>query len=1184
MVRTVSTLILCAALLAWLLPAQFCGAAEYYWGGHPDKDRLVFVLPDGTPSYNVKRIDKTRLFVELPDEVTPRGGRQLDFQGSKRIASIQPAQGGLVVNLRTPAFGYIHFPLPEQNKVVLDLFSDPIGAKWRPRKGGSSKPVVLKKTPTQPKKATPRKTVRGASPTRAKAKSKSRQPVPSSDFALEEPAQMETEQPRRPFFAVPYTYRGRINSGGMEDWNAELGTEPYADPQGMEGVTPGISDTQEAGVRGKVAPRPDSYLGEIVEEEELPVTEEMETPAPAPSPVRRPVRFPSSSEAPENAVEESPLAGLTPMDDSGQKAVPFIASNEFRAPVAPPGERASYQAVAPEALAMSPAVPMKPASPEPTQMESEVVAPSSSMKAGSTPAGARVQYSPPTNDFRARIAAPGDKVVYRMEEPRYTVTPQAETSGDMQQTASIPGVGAGSDGAQTFFPTNDFRAPIAPPGDQVVYRAVSPEEMAATDSSQAEGDDAWPGADEAAPEADSDSEGLFGEEEKVAMEEGAQGEKGEEEVGNDELLMEAKLHMNNGDYENARKSFEMLKRKSNLTEAMREEVLYTLADLYYSLGREDRLTNYDLTTNAYNVAMNYNVKSNRVPAALLKLGMINLKVGNLREAEAYFNILRTEYPMDDNLPLIQYYWGEYYYQKEEYQKAADHFQTVVQEYPDTKFVREASVGLAEALVKLGYDDQAFEIVDYIDKRWPRFYAEYPPILRLMGDVTFKTKDYEKSKGYYWTYYNLDPEEEDIHMVLARLGDIYLQDGQEKAAREVYQEAANRFPNKDGGLVSQMRLAEEGVYNEPTVETMYSVFNRPFDLKPSEIYADIVENHPDSELAPLAQVKLAMWHLWNKNYRQALEETAKFKEKFPDSDLIKAAREVAAQTFERMVADLTQEEHYARIVEIWKKFPMIQESLEEMGPESRISVALSFSKRGLPDIAEELLHPFFRGGMVADYSEMALHLALSIYLDNQAWARIPMLADKVELWDLTPESKRELDYSLALAFENLGAEDKAKPLWIKLSKDEGLDPAKRAYPIYFLAQEAMDQRDLTLANTYALEALGMFLEAKSTDTEKLRNLLGILMDVTESSGRLDRALKWAQEYAKYVPRDDPGWAALRYRTAQLFRQAANTEEWESILKELTTDMPESFYGRMAASELKTYKLEQSARQFAPTGSL
>ena len=117
-------------------------------------------------------------------------------------------------------------------------------------------------------------------------------------------------------------------------------------------------------------------------------------------------------------------------------------------------------------------------------------------------------------------------------------------------------------------------------------------------------------------------------------------------------------------------------------------------------------------------------------------------------------------------------------------------------------------------------------MDYIDKRWPRFYAEYPPILRLMGDVTFKTGDYEKAKGYYWTYYNLDPEEEDIDMVLARLGDIYLQDGHKNAAREVYQEAAARFPDKDGGLVARMRLAEEGVFNEPTVETMFPVFNRP----------------------------------------------------------------------------------------------------------------------------------------------------------------------------------------------------------------------------------------------------------------------------------------------------------------------------------------------------------------------
>jgi outer membrane protein assembly factor BamD (BamD/ComL family) len=112
------------------------------------------------------------------------------------------------------------------------------------------------------------------------------------------------------------------------------------------------------------------------------------------------------------------------------------------------------------------------------------------------------------------------------------------------------------------------------------------------------------------------------------------------------------------------------------------------------------------------------------------------------------------------VPLSYYYWGDYYFKKGDYQNAADQFQYLVQVYPDSKFVREASVSLAHSLRKLGYDKQAAQIVDFIEKRWPRFYVEYPPILRLSGDVAFATQDWKKAKDDYWLYYNLAPTGED----------------------------------------------------------------------------------------------------------------------------------------------------------------------------------------------------------------------------------------------------------------------------------------------------------------------------------------------------------------------------------------------------------------------------------------
>ena len=99
----------------------------------------------------------------------------------------------------------------------------------------------------------------------------------------------------------------------------------------------------------------------------------------------------------------------------------------------------------------------------------------------------------------------------------------------------------------------------------------------------------------------------------------------------------------------------------NLPEDMREEALYLKADVLYSKYREELANHFDEINGAYEKAMNFNLRSERVASALLRRGVLNLRVGNIPEAKAYFNLLRTKYKNDINVPQSYYYWGEYYF-------------------------------------------------------------------------------------------------------------------------------------------------------------------------------------------------------------------------------------------------------------------------------------------------------------------------------------------------------------------------------------------------------------------------------------------------------------------------------------------------------------------------------------------
>lgn len=783
-----------------------------------------------------------------------------------------------------------------------------------------------------------------------------------------------------------------------------------------------------------------------------------------------------------------------------------------------------------------------------------------------------VEQAPPPEEKRQAVRwtpSGGARGAFRGVVSPAEPGPAPEARLDEADAARPESEGAGSGAFQ-------FRASVDPPGDARTLREKPVRRFAADELPEPAPE--RPGLiTEAVELAESEPEM-----EPKPLEQGEKQQQAEEAPALDleEVLFAAQVAVSNGEYEKALDEIELLLAQPNVPKEMREEAMYTRADILYQLHREDLAGNFDKINGAYESAMNYNLDSERVPSALLRRGILNMRVGNIPEAKAFFKVIRNKYPNDPNVPLTYYYWGDYYFNQGDYQEAADQFQYLVQVYPESKFIREASVSLARSLRKLGYDEQAFQIVDFIEKRWPRFYVEYPPFMKLSGDAAFHVKNWEKAKDEYWTYYNIDPKGDDADIVLARLGDIYVRTDRRNAAREIYEKAAGDFPEKEGGLISKMRLAEEGIYDEPTIEQMFTVFQRPFNLKPEEIYKQIVEDHPESPLAPLAQVKMAMWHLWNKKYLDALSAVMGFNEKFPDSELKERSDEVGLQAYSGVVDQLMAEENYPKIVNLWNDYDFVEEGWEKLSPDTKLAVGLAFWKRGEPDRALKVIAPLIRDEQVPEYSEMALSLALSIYVDEKRWQEVKDLSDIAQEWDITPDYERELSYALALAHENLGELEKSRALWRGLGGNMDLDPAQRAYAVHFLARRALEERKLKLAHQYAEESLSLLLKSGGEDVGKIKDNLRILIDVSETSGRPREALQWSTEYEKYLGPDEEGWGALRYRMAGLYKKAGDLDTWRKILEDLSERRPNSLYGRMADSDLETFSLEQAAGQYAP----
>lgn len=637
------------------------------------------------------------------------------------------------------------------------------------------------------------------------------------------------------------------------------------------------------------------------------------------------------------------------------------------------------------------------------------------------------------------------------------------------------------------------------------------------------------------------------------------------------MLVAAEAEKLAGNYDVAKNMLSDLLAKSDLAPEVREEAAHALASNYVDMYKDDPGPHYDEILGALQRAINVNPNSFRVPEALLHLGMLNLRVGNLPEAKGYFNVLTKKYPTDVNVPLVNFYWGEYYFDRGDYKKAAEEYQTVVEKFPESKYVREGAMGLAKTLVRTGRYKEAAQIADYIDKRWPRYYIEFPQILRIDGDIAYRNGDYQKARDDYMMFYNIMPKVKDADLVLAKLGDIYAKLGKRGAAVDFYNMAVKDYPDEEGGLIAKMRLAEQGVHDQPNISEMFSLFGKPRYGSPEEIYRSIIRDHPKSPLAPLAQIKLAMWLLYNQNYPESLKAAARFLERYPKNELAPKAENVAITSFEKMAGDLIAHKDYATLTETYLSNPILPANRGLLSDRTRLGLALAFFRTGKTKEALTEALPFI-GPQESDNGNMALVMALTIYQNEQAWRDIVQLARKVQNWRFGPSQRRDIEFTVATALDNLGESSRALPLWRKLAGDQSLESEKRCYAMYFMAKHSMDNKELEKAALYANEAAFMFQET-GRDPDKLRASLNILVEATKGLGQNEKALEWARQYAAQCTKGSDEWAANELRIASLQSALGDMDGWRKTLTGMRDAAPDSLYGRMAASDLAASGLQQ-----------
>lgn len=655
------------------------------------------------------------------------------------------------------------------------------------------------------------------------------------------------------------------------------------------------------------------------------------------------------------------------------------------------------------------------------------------------------------------------------------------------------------------------------------------------------------------------------------------------------LLEDAERLMRERKYAEALASLREIRELPSITPEQREKILYHISDCVWFQYADNPLAGFEPVVSATSEAMNANLRSPRVPDALLRLGLANLNVGNLTDAGGYIVALYRRYPEYPGVAQGFTALGKAQLEHKLDAQAEQSFSIVLDKFPESSSLQEASVGLAYALSNQKKHANAQIILGFISKRWPRYYIDQPSFLFLQADNDLALGNNAAALAHYWLYYNLIPTQKGNDALLLKMGDMYFQQGNKVAADFLYEHIRRFFPGDLPAALAELRLAEQGIYVAPiNYDSMSQVFARAGTVNLEKLYTDIAALPFDSPELVLAGLKKAMWLYWNREYAQAMGKAADFIDAWPENSQVPQARDLIWAAFQKELVNALAEKNYGRILLLWNGFPLVRERYGAIDPQMRFALSKGMLEAGQTESALSMLAEFLKAPMDPQYGEAAFTEFFFRYLQAGAWDRILDLADMVSSWPLATPLRTQLDYAMALSAQNLNLAGPALDMWRKLAQKEDIPLYQRAYATYFLAQDAEQRKDISAAydlNRGVVDLFSRLRDERSdkSDPQRVQDAVLSLMDICEVGNRIPEALDWLEKYSAFVSRESQEYPGLRFREARLYRKLGDAVRAQALLEDIVRNYGNSPFAGAAAAELRTFEVSRDLRDFLPGGA-
>ncbi len=389
-----------------------------------------------------------------------------------------------------------------------------------------------------------------------------------------------------------------------------------------------------------------------------------------------------------------------------------------------------------------------------------------------------------------------------------------------------------------------------------------------------------------------------------------------------------------------------------------EKTYFLLAKSYEQLYSNSIPTHFKKITNHYEDAINNYPKSVYVQGALLSIGDLCFKIKYYTEALGYYNlVLKKDERTSCVLPaMIQK--AKILHLKKRRKEALSILEDLVSRNPHVSQETEAKMEMSKILHELNAFHKSLDILSGLITANPQNIYEYPEISLYLGYNYHQLGDHVRARKNLFRFYNICPDREMNHMILAKIGDTYMEEGFIEDAVKIYQLVLERYPDTDGAHISLIRIAEQ---QEEKVLKKKSIVSLPAQKigndigTPREIYENIINNPPDktrkNPLTQLALIKLAVLHQKENNYEESIEVLKKVLKNYPGTSFDRECQHALQKTVGLMFKEEMKKEKYISIINTYTREKELFSIINS--PEPFLTIARACIHQNFEDMATEM---------------------------------------------------------------------------------------------------------------------------------------------------------------------------------------------------------------------------------------